>query len=66
MYENIAKNRAKTALLIIVFVFFISLIGYFIGVYFDYRYGFGSAFSVINACNCPGNSIICQRRKLLF
>ena len=47
MYENIAKNRTKTALLIIIFVFFISLIGYFIGVYFDYRYGFGSAFSVI-------------------
>jgi heat shock protein HtpX len=46
MYENIAKNRAKTVLLIISFVFFISLIGYFIGVYFDYRYGYGSALSV--------------------
>jgi len=47
MYENIAKNRAKTALLIIGFIFFISLIGYFIGVYFDYRFGFGSAYSVV-------------------
>jgi heat shock protein HtpX len=46
MYENIAKNRAKTVLLIMGFVFLISLIGYFIGVYFDYRYGYGSAFSV--------------------
>ncbi len=46
MYENIAKNRAKTVLLIMGFVFFISLTGYFIGVYFDYRYGYGSAFSV--------------------
>ena len=47
MYENIAKNRAKTVLIIICFVFFISLIGYFIGVYFDYRYGFGSTYSVV-------------------
>lgn len=47
MYENIAKNRAKTVLIIICFVFFISLIGYFIGVYFDYRYGFGSTYSVM-------------------
>lgn len=47
MYENIAKNRAKTVLIIMGFVFFISLIGYFIGVYFDYRYGFGSTYSVL-------------------
>ncbi len=47
MYENIAKNRAKTVLIIMGFVFFISLIGYFIGVYFDYRYGFGSTYSVM-------------------
>jgi len=47
MYENIAKNRAKTVLIIICFVFFISMIGYFIGVYFDYRYGFGSTYSVV-------------------
>jgi len=47
MYENIAKNRAKTVLIIVCFVFFISLIGYFIGVYFDYKYGFGSTYSVV-------------------
>jgi len=47
MYENIAKNRAKTVLIIICFVFFISMIGYFIGLYFDYRYGFGSTYSVV-------------------
>lgn len=46
MYEHIAKNRAKTALIIIGFVFMLSLIGYFIGVYFDYRYGMGTTYSV--------------------
>ena len=46
MYENIAKNRAKTVLIIICFIFSIALIGYFIGLYFDYRYGFGSTYSV--------------------
>ncbi len=46
MYEHIAKNRAKTVLIIIGFVFFLSLIGYFLGMYFDYRYGMGAAFSV--------------------
>ncbi len=46
MYEHIAKNRAKTVLIIIGFVFFLSLIGYFVGMYFDYRYGMGTAYSV--------------------
>ena len=46
MYEHIAKNRAKTVLIIIGFVFMLSLIGYFIGVYFDYRYGMGTTYSV--------------------
>ena len=46
MYEHIAKNRAKTILIIIGFVFFLSLIGYFLGMYFDYRYGMGAAYSV--------------------
>ena len=46
MYEHIAKNRAKTILIIIGFVFFLSLIGYFVGMYFDYRYGMGVSYSV--------------------
>ena len=46
MYEHIAKNRAKTILIIIGFVFFLSLIGYFVGMYFDYRYGMGASYSV--------------------
>jgi len=46
MYEHIAKNRAKTILIIIGFVFFLSLIGYFVGMYFDYRYGMGTIYSV--------------------
>jgi len=46
MYEHIAKNRAKTILIIIGFVFFLSLIGYFVGMYFDYRYGMGTVYSV--------------------
>lgn len=46
MYEHIAKNRAKTILIMIGFVFFLSLIGFFVGMYFDYRYSMGAAFSV--------------------
>ena len=46
MYEHIAKNRAKTILIIIGFVFFLSLIGYFVGMYLDYRYGMGTAYSI--------------------
>jgi len=46
MYEHIAKNRAKTILIIIGFVFFLSIIGYFVGMYFDYRYGMGVSYSV--------------------
>ena len=46
MYEHIAKNRAKTILIMIGFVFFLSLIGFFAGMYFDYRYGMGAAYSV--------------------
>ena len=46
MYEHIAKNRAKTILIIIGFVFFLSLIGYFVGMYFDYRFGMGASYSV--------------------
>lgn len=41
------KTEQKTALIIMCFMFFISLIGYFIGVYFDYRYGFGSTYSAM-------------------
>jgi len=47
MYESIARNRAKTVLLVMVFILLVSLVGYFIGVYFDYRLGYGSAFSII-------------------
>jgi heat shock protein HtpX len=46
MYENIAKNRAKTVLIIMGFILFISLIGYLIGFYFDYSYGYGNSYSV--------------------
>lgn len=47
MYEHIAKNKAKTVLIIIGFIFFISIIGYFIGIYIDYRYGMSSNFSIV-------------------
>ena len=47
MYEHIARNRAKTVFIIIGFIFFISIIGYFIGVYLDYRYGVRGEFSII-------------------
>lgn len=46
MYENIAKNRTKTALLVTGFIFLISILGYFIGFYMDHRYGAGNLFSV--------------------
>ncbi|MBN2073198.1 MAG: M48 family metalloprotease, partial [Actinobacteria bacterium] len=47
MYENISKNRIKTALIIAGFVFVISLLGYLIGFYLDHFYGEGGIFPVI-------------------
>ena len=47
MYENIAKNKAKTVFIIIGFLLFISIIGYAIGMYFDYRYGISGGYSII-------------------
>jgi len=47
MYENIAKNKAKTVFIIIGFLVFIGIIGYAIGMYFDYRYGINGGYSVI-------------------
>lgn len=47
MYEHIAKNRFKTVLIIIGFLIFISLIGYFVGLYLDYHYGLTRGYSIL-------------------
>jgi len=47
MYEYIAKNRAKTVVIIIGFVVFITIIGFALGYYVDYRYGINSNFSIL-------------------
>ncbi len=47
MYENIGKNRAKTYFIIIGFFAFIAAIGYFIGVYLDYRYGLRGQYAIL-------------------
>ena len=46
MYEQIAKNRAKTVFIIIGFVVFITMVGFALGYYMDYRYGVGSYNSI--------------------
>ena len=46
MYEQIAKNRAKTVFIIIGFVIFITMVGFALGYYMDYRYGVGSYNSI--------------------
>ncbi len=46
MYEQIAKNRAKTVFIIIGFVIFITVVGFALGYYVDYRYGVGSYNSI--------------------
>lgn len=47
MYEQIAQNRAKTVLIIVGFVAFITVLGLAIGYYLDWRYGFGSNYSIV-------------------
>ncbi|MCX6383798.1 MAG: M48 family metalloprotease [Actinobacteria bacterium] len=47
MYQQIAANKAKSVFTIIFFVLFIGVVGFFIGLLFDYRYGIGSYFSII-------------------
>src|SRR4030043_2172701 len=46
MYEQISKNRAKTVFIIIGFIIFITMVGFALGYYMDYRYGVGSYNSI--------------------
>jgi heat shock protein HtpX len=47
MYEQIASNRAKTVFIIIGFIIFITLVGFGIGYYLDWRYGISNNYSII-------------------
>ena len=47
MYENISKNKAKTVFVIIGFLLFIGIIGYAVGMYFDWRYGISGGYSTV-------------------
>lgn len=47
MYENIRKNRVKTYFIIAGFLVFIAAIGYFVGLYLDYRYGLSGNYSIV-------------------
>jgi heat shock protein HtpX len=47
MYEHIAKNRTKSVFIIAGFVIFITVMGFALGYYIDYRYGIGSYNSFI-------------------
>ncbi|MCG2791506.1 MAG: M48 family metalloprotease [Actinomycetia bacterium] len=46
MYEQIASNRAKTVFIIIGFIIFITLVGFAIGYYLDWR-GISNNYSII-------------------
>jgi len=47
MYENITKNKLKTAFIIIGFLLFISIIGYVVGMYIDLQYGINREYSIV-------------------
>ncbi|MGM0365735.1 MAG: M48 family metallopeptidase [Actinomycetota bacterium] len=47
MYEHISRNRVKTYFIIAGFLVFIAAIGYFVGLYLDYRYGVSGEYSII-------------------
>ncbi len=47
MYEQIAKNRTKTVFIIIGFMVFITMIGFALGYYIDYRYGISGNYSIL-------------------
>jgi len=47
LYEQISRNRVKTYFIIAFFLIFIGAIGYFIGIYIDYRYQVSDNFSIL-------------------
>jgi heat shock protein HtpX len=47
MYENISSNRRRTVFIILLFIVFITAIGFAIGYYIDYRYGISSGYSIL-------------------
>jgi len=47
MFENIASNRRRTVLIIILFIAFIGALGYAVGIYIDYRFGISGAYSIL-------------------
>lgn len=47
MYEHIAKNRTKSVFIIAGFVIFITVVGFALGYYIDYRYGISSYNSIV-------------------
>jgi len=47
MYENITKNKLKTAFIMIGFLLFISAVGYAVGMYVDLQYGISRGYSFI-------------------
>lgn len=47
MYEHIAKNRTKSVFIIAGFVIFITVVGFALGYYIDYRYGVSSYNSIV-------------------
>jgi len=47
LYEHISRNRVKTYLIIAGFLVFIAAIGYFVGLYLDYRYGVSGGYSIL-------------------
>ncbi|GAH22823.1 unnamed protein product [marine sediment metagenome] len=47
MYEHIAKNRAKTVFIIIGFIIFITVVGFAVGYYLDWRYGISNNYSIL-------------------
>jgi heat shock protein HtpX len=47
MYEQIARNRAKTVAIMAGFVVFITVIGFAIGYYMDWRFGVSNNYSIL-------------------
>ncbi len=47
MYEQIARNRAKTIFIMVGFITFITAIGFAVGYYIDWRFGVSNNYSIL-------------------
>ena len=47
MFDNVASNKRRTVFIIIIFIIFISALGFAVGYFIDYRFGLNGGYSIL-------------------